>query len=31
MLHDGKSVTSLLREHLGARERGFEKAGVKVG
>ena len=31
MLGDGNSVTSLLRGHLGARERGFESAGGEVG
>ena len=31
MLHDGNSVISLLREHLGARTMGFESAGGEVG
>ena len=31
MLRDGNSVTSLLREYLGARERGFESAGGELG
>ena len=31
MLRDGNSVTSLLREHLGARELGFESAVGELG
>ena len=31
MRRDGQSVVSLLREHLGARERRFERAGGEVG